>query len=314
MIRRPPRSTLFPYTTLFRSLAKENGGEVRQEDARRHGADALEGLQAGGKIGGIPRLREEARQRAVGFAEFPADVQQLGSRGEVIAHILRAIQHGHNLIPAGCGNRGWRHQARRDAGEIGAGGNFLLNGFAKQQAGEKPLEVLRLSSPGKLYAQVARCDAATRRALLVSMPARRASILRLRAVVPGVLRGVMRGVRGGHSPHGWDYAYVGASPSPANGSPRSRCQSARRPCGYWQRRYPAVCPAHGYSICHAVRAAPTWFSLAYKVSFHSLFITHSIYPPDPATCMPNSSASCANTTCAILFQIVTIFCAVMYGV
>src|SRR5258706_7486943 len=31
MIRRPPRSTLFPYTTLFRSLA-----EHRAEDDRRH--------------------------------------------------------------------------------------------------------------------------------------------------------------------------------------------------------------------------------------------------------------------------------------
>src|SRR2546430_11111204 len=30
MIRRPPRSTLFPYTTLFRSRrSQENGGEVR---------------------------------------------------------------------------------------------------------------------------------------------------------------------------------------------------------------------------------------------------------------------------------------------
>src|SRR2546427_9282645 len=29
MIRRPPRSTLFPYTTLFRSVA---GAEVREED------------------------------------------------------------------------------------------------------------------------------------------------------------------------------------------------------------------------------------------------------------------------------------------
>src|SRR3989442_9007522 len=29
MIRRPPRSTLFPYTTLFRSLATGPGGEQR---------------------------------------------------------------------------------------------------------------------------------------------------------------------------------------------------------------------------------------------------------------------------------------------
>src|SRR5256885_10000771 len=33
MIRRPPRSTLFPYTTLFRSIERytENGREVRSE-------------------------------------------------------------------------------------------------------------------------------------------------------------------------------------------------------------------------------------------------------------------------------------------
>src|SRR2546422_9043031 len=33
MIRRPPRSTLFPYTTLFRSLV----GEVHPERGRHHG-------------------------------------------------------------------------------------------------------------------------------------------------------------------------------------------------------------------------------------------------------------------------------------
>src|SRR5258706_8308816 len=33
MIRRPPRSTLFPYTTLFRSLPKS-----QTKDARSHGA------------------------------------------------------------------------------------------------------------------------------------------------------------------------------------------------------------------------------------------------------------------------------------
>src|SRR3712207_8503204 len=30
MIRRPPRSTLFPYTTLFRSAAEQRHGEVRK--------------------------------------------------------------------------------------------------------------------------------------------------------------------------------------------------------------------------------------------------------------------------------------------
>src|SRR2546427_7536401 len=38
MIRRPPRSTLFPYTTLFRSPAKERVGvQVRMVEALDHG-------------------------------------------------------------------------------------------------------------------------------------------------------------------------------------------------------------------------------------------------------------------------------------
>src|SRR5438093_9285227 len=47
MIRRPPRSTLFPYTTLFRSharRARERGGVVQRHDAavRRRGAEGRE--------------------------------------------------------------------------------------------------------------------------------------------------------------------------------------------------------------------------------------------------------------------------------
>src|SRR2546423_6659366 len=35
MIRRPPRSTLFPYTTLFRSRAQESAGRVAREKRLR---------------------------------------------------------------------------------------------------------------------------------------------------------------------------------------------------------------------------------------------------------------------------------------
>src|SRR2546422_8346166 len=42
MIRRPPRSTLFPYTTLFRSLA---------ELLRRCGADAVRGTVGRAELG-----------------------------------------------------------------------------------------------------------------------------------------------------------------------------------------------------------------------------------------------------------------------
>src|SRR2546429_7028274 len=35
MIRRPPRSTLFPYTTLFRSLAGDGGARVGKQERSR---------------------------------------------------------------------------------------------------------------------------------------------------------------------------------------------------------------------------------------------------------------------------------------
>src|SRR3712207_7703078 len=41
MIRRPPRSTLFPYTTLFRSLEVHEHGELVLDDARRIGERVL---------------------------------------------------------------------------------------------------------------------------------------------------------------------------------------------------------------------------------------------------------------------------------
>src|SRR5256885_3109259 len=57
MIRRPPRSTLFPYTTLFRSVADE--GQVRAEHAR-NGAS----LQRSDQKEGLLRLPAEAADHA----------------------------------------------------------------------------------------------------------------------------------------------------------------------------------------------------------------------------------------------------------
>src|SRR2546426_5235674 len=54
MIRRPPRSTLFPYTTLFRSALH-----------RRH-RRALQQSRAGGRP---PRVRREPEQGGVGVVE-----------------------------------------------------------------------------------------------------------------------------------------------------------------------------------------------------------------------------------------------------
>src|SRR2546425_2314416 len=77
MIRRPPRSTLFPYTTLFRSprdprrqLPEEAqpGVHVRARAHRGHEQSALERRLAGivhfdeRRVGGIPRSEEHTSE------------------------------------------------------------------------------------------------------------------------------------------------------------------------------------------------------------------------------------------------------------
>src|SRR5688572_31288250 len=49
MIRRPPRSTLFPYTTLFRSLAGQQGAVLQAFEP---------GLAAPGRGGGVNAVHE----------------------------------------------------------------------------------------------------------------------------------------------------------------------------------------------------------------------------------------------------------------
>src|SRR5256712_10964463 len=72
MIRRPPRSTLFPYTTLFRSVPREQvgGGEAEDErrrgdgagDRQRHAEDLVE-LELAPRVR-VPFRRERAGERS----------------------------------------------------------------------------------------------------------------------------------------------------------------------------------------------------------------------------------------------------------
>src|SRR5687768_18568181 len=55
MIRRPPRSTLFPYTTLFRSLQRLEHAQVGAPGARAGRAVAVDGRAVG-----PARLRQQA--------------------------------------------------------------------------------------------------------------------------------------------------------------------------------------------------------------------------------------------------------------
>src|SRR2546430_12271705 len=46
MIRRPPRSTLFPYTTLFRSHSRISGSQIRVAPTSTHSVTSFETLWA----------------------------------------------------------------------------------------------------------------------------------------------------------------------------------------------------------------------------------------------------------------------------
>src|SRR2546426_320241 len=86
MIRRPPRSTLFPYTTLFRSLPE---GKVPGHDGE-DGPERIEAHVAAGGVG-LARLLGEERLRLVGvvFAR-PGALLDLGlALNDGLAHLER---------------------------------------------------------------------------------------------------------------------------------------------------------------------------------------------------------------------------------
>src|SRR3712207_7735379 len=85
MIRRPPRSTLFPYTTLFRSVLKRNIGE-----AMIVGFVAV-GLFAGGHL--LPVMGgalAEALQEQVTYAAIRSEehTSELQSRQYLVCRLL----------------------------------------------------------------------------------------------------------------------------------------------------------------------------------------------------------------------------------
>src|SRR2546422_7854757 len=74
MIRRPPRSTLFPYTTLFRSPARDLAG-LRVQRADGGGDLARPADAAGAVLGGRRRLNRKStplnpRHGRISFALF----------------------------------------------------------------------------------------------------------------------------------------------------------------------------------------------------------------------------------------------------
>src|SRR2546422_11613235 len=65
MIRRPPRSTLFPYTTLFRSPLRRADAQERRRHPARHRADAQRGEHQPRRLLALPRRPGRADLHAV---------------------------------------------------------------------------------------------------------------------------------------------------------------------------------------------------------------------------------------------------------
>src|SRR5258708_26926283 len=90
MIRRPPRSTLFPYTTLFRS----DCGQSAQEEA----ADVGEGGGAAGRDASLSEQGIEGAERIVDAGGVLETAGSCGERSqEVFGFVGRSEEHTYEL-------------------------------------------------------------------------------------------------------------------------------------------------------------------------------------------------------------------------
>src|SRR2546422_8228485 len=90
MIRRPPRSTLFPYTTLFRSLRARRlrpdaGGEDHRAVARMGPALARQAAALRREASHPGGLQEKERRRALRSEEHTSELQ---SRLHLVCRLL----------------------------------------------------------------------------------------------------------------------------------------------------------------------------------------------------------------------------------
>src|SRR2546427_1502681 len=117
MIRRPPRSTLFPYTTLFRSREEEMEMQVESE-ANQYIPFALEEVSLGLQvIGAIPNSPEDvevliaasrkekvedrmAVAQAAGLKPVVMDVESLSARAALLRLIEQVPGRGEGLVIA----------------------------------------------------------------------------------------------------------------------------------------------------------------------------------------------------------------------
>src|SRR2546422_10618019 len=118
MIRRPPRSTLFPYTTLFRSLARVARPERGQRSRRDCGA-ALPRDEPS-PAGVADRPVKPVPALLTGLARVEELVDRRARVGEILEQHQTALG-SRGAVPDHDGVRGGlagRHEARKDAPDV----------------------------------------------------------------------------------------------------------------------------------------------------------------------------------------------------
>src|SRR3712207_8526079 len=87
MIRRPPRSTLFPYTTLFRSQPVVFGHEFSGAVAE-YGPGTKRAVPTGAPVVALPLIRNDGVVDTVGLSRSEEHTSELQSRQYLVCRIL----------------------------------------------------------------------------------------------------------------------------------------------------------------------------------------------------------------------------------
>src|SRR2546430_9671487 len=101
MIRRPPRSTLFPYTTLFRSDERNREGAARGRPRRR---TRPLGRPPGGRAGSAGSGLGLASRRPLFFRDSPSDRKstRLNSSHSQISYAVFCLKKKKQLVYLAC--------------------------------------------------------------------------------------------------------------------------------------------------------------------------------------------------------------------
>src|SRR3712207_7839239 len=88
MIRRPPRSTLFPYTTLFRSAGEEDGAQPQPELGQLRPADLRHRVARGHVADLVPQHAGQLRLRVHQPHRSEEHTSELQSRQYLVCRLL----------------------------------------------------------------------------------------------------------------------------------------------------------------------------------------------------------------------------------